>query len=191
MIADTRSTLIDIATNQVRRQGYAGFSYAHLADLAGIRKPSIHHHFPLKEDLGVAIVKTYTERFSQRLDDIETKHEGTVERLRAYGSLYREAVAAGHGCLCGVLASEIAILPESVQAAVRQFFRLQLRWLERSLRDGEGEGALRPGIQPRQEARTVLATLQGAMFVALSLEEPASFDQAMTGLLKGLARQRG
>jgi hypothetical protein len=27
------------------------------------------------------------------------------------------------------------------------------------------------------------------MFIALSLEEPASFDQALAGLLKGLTRQ--
>ena len=189
MNSDTRSTLIDIATAQVRRQGYAGFSYAHLASLAGIRKPSIHHHFPLKEDLGVAIVKAYTERFSERLDAIENGNDGALGRLRAYGALYREAVASGHACLCGVLASEIAILPESLQGTVRQFFRLQLRWLERSLKGGEAEGSLRAGIQPRQEARTILATLQGAMFVALSLEEPASFDQALAGLLRGLTRQ--
>lgn len=191
MNSDTRSTLIEIATSQVRRQGYAGFSYAHLSALAGIRKPSIHHHFPLKEDLGVAIVKAYTQRFSERLDEIETRSDGAMERLRAYGSLYREAVAAGHACLCGVLASEVAILPESLQGAVRQFFRLQLRWLERSLKDGESAGSLRRSIQPRQEARTILATLQGAMFVALSLEEPAAFDQALAGLLKGLTRQSG
>lgn len=189
MSSDTRSTLIEIATGQVRRQGYAGFSYAHLASLAGIRKPSIHHHFPLKEDLGVAIVKAYTEQFSGRLDDIETRKQTAIDRLRAYGALYREAVAAGHACLCGVLASETAILPESLQDAVRQFFQLQLRWLERSLKGGASEGSLRSDVQPRQEARTILATLQGAMFIALSLEEPASFDQALAGLLQGLTRQ--
>ena len=190
MTSDTRSTLVSIATAQVRRQGYAGFSYADLAAQARIRKPSIHHHFPAKEDLGVAIVQAYTESFSERLKEIEARNDKVVERLRAYGRLYREALDAGNGCLCGVLASEAAILPESVQAAVRIFFRLQLRWLERTLRGSGSEGSLRDDIEPRREARTVLATLQGAMFVALSLDEPTSFDQALAGLLKGLSRQR-
>ena len=189
MTSDTRSTLISIATAQVRRQGYAGFSYADLASQARIRKPSIHHHFPAKEDLGVAIVQAYTEGFSERLNEIDARNDKGVERLRAYGRLYREALVAGNGCLCGVLASEVAILPESVQTAVRHFFRLQLRWLERTLRAGGSEGSLRDDVEPRRDARTVLATLQGAMFVSISLDEPASFDQALAGLLKGLSCQ--
>ena len=67
MSLDMRSTLIDVATSQVRRLGYSAFSYADLADAVGIRKPSIHHHFPTKEDLGVAIVAAYTEHFSEQL----------------------------------------------------------------------------------------------------------------------------
>ncbi|KAE9771026.1 TetR family transcriptional regulator, partial [Escherichia coli] len=31
--------------------GYKSFSYADLAERVGIRKASIHHHFPGKEDL--------------------------------------------------------------------------------------------------------------------------------------------
>jgi len=189
MSSDTRSTLIEIATGQVARQGYAGFSYADLASQARIRKPSIHHHFPTKEDLGVAIVRAYTDEISGRLREIEARSDRATERLRGFGRLYRESLVAGHGCLCGVLASESAVLPESVRAAVRHFFQLQLRWLERTLRAGGSEGSLRGDIEPRREARTVLATLQGALFVALSLEEPASFDQALTGLLKGLSAQ--
>jgi len=69
---------------------------------------------------------------------------------------------------------------------VRQFFGMNLRWIERVLRDGRSKGTLRDGVEPRVAARTVLATLQGALFLALSLEDTAAFDQAVTGLLKGL-----
>lgn len=40
-------------------------------------------------------------------------------------------------------------------------------------------------------ARTVLATLQGALFVALSLQEPAAFDAALEGLIAGLRARAG
>ena len=186
MSLDMRSTLIDVATSQVRRLGYSAFSYADLADAVGIRKPSIHHHFPTKEDLGVAIVAAYTERISEQLDRIDAKTGDMIERLRAYARLYREGLEGRRGCLCGVLASEVAVLPQQVQAGVRQFFGLHLRWLERVLRDGRANGLLRDGVEPRVAARTVLAALQGALFLALSLEEPAAFDQAVAGLLKGL-----
>jgi TetR/AcrR family transcriptional regulator, transcriptional repressor for nem operon len=186
MSPDMRSTLIDIATGQVRRLGYSAFSYADLADAVGIRKPSIHHHFPTKEDLGVAIVAAYTEHFSEQLDRIDAKTGDMIERLRAYARLYREGLEARRGCLCGVLASEVAVLPQQVQAGVRQFFGLNLRWIERVLRDGRSNGSLRDGVEPRVAARMVLAALQGALFLALSLEEPAAFDQTVAGLLRGL-----
>jgi hypothetical protein len=79
-------------------------------------------------------------------------------------------------------------LDKRVQAGVRQFFYLNIRRLERTLRSGGSKGALRKDVSPRGEASTVLATLLGAMFVALSLQEPASFDQAVAGLLRGLSR---
>jgi TetR/AcrR family transcriptional regulator, transcriptional repressor for nem operon len=186
MSPDMRSTLIDVAIGQVRRLGYSAFSYADLADAVGIRKPSIHHHFPTKEDLGVAIVAAYTEGLSEQLDRIDAKTDDMIERLRAYSRLYREGLEAERGCLCGMLASEVAVLPRRVQASVRQFFGMNLRWIERVLRDGRSKGTLRDGVEPRVAARTVLATLQGALFLALSLEDTAAFDQAVTGLLKGL-----
>jgi TetR/AcrR family transcriptional regulator, transcriptional repressor for nem operon len=119
MSLDTRSTLIDVATGQVRRQGYSAFSYADLADAVGIRKPSIHHHFPTKEDLGAAIVAAYTERFSEQLGRIDAETGEVVERVRAYARLYREGLDAGQGCLCGVLASEVAVLPTRGQNCPR------------------------------------------------------------------------
>ena len=188
MSPDTRSTLVDAAMGLVRRHGYAAFSYADLAAAVGIRKPSIHHHFPAKEDLGVAMVAVYSERIAARLGAIEADTGDPIERVRAYATLYREGLPSGQGCLCGVLASELASLPPRIQANVRQFFAANLRWLESVL--AEGVAPRRRAAMARRDARTVLATLQGAMFVALSLGEPASFDQALDGLLAGLSATR-
>jgi TetR/AcrR family transcriptional repressor of nem operon len=96
-----------------------------------------------------------------------------------------------------VLASEVAVLPPRVRAGVEAFFAANLRWLERVLDEGRqhaGDGRrspLRRGLDPRREARTVLAALQGAMFVALALGAPESFDDATAGLLAGLSATVG
>jgi TetR/AcrR family transcriptional repressor of nem operon len=134
-------------------------------------------------------VETYAERFSGDLARIDAGHGPALERLRAFARLYRQGLAADQGCLCGVLASEVAVLPARVQAVVRQFFQLNLRWLERTLQDGLAKGQLGGNVEPRRDARTVLATLQGATLVALSLQQPASFDHAVDGLLAGLSAQ--
>lgn len=191
MNLDTRSALIEKATSLVRRQGYSGFSYADLAEAVGIRKPSIHHHFPSKEDLGVAIVAAYSERFAVLLEQAAAQHQDPIGRLHAYAAMYRAGIETREGCLCGVLAREMAILPPRLQAGVRQFFNLNLRWLEQILNLGHREGQLHPLILAHREARTVLATLQGAMSLALSLDDPEVFEQAVAGLMDRLRAPGG
>ena len=53
---DTRAALLDAAERLIRERGYAGVSYADLAGLVGVRKASIHHHFPGKADLALALL---------------------------------------------------------------------------------------------------------------------------------------
>lgn len=177
--------LVGTATGLVRRQGYSGFSYADLSEAVGIRKASIHHHFPSKENLGEALVAAYTADFSDKLDAIAKETSNPIERLQRYAELYRDGLARNEGCLCGVLASEIAVLPDRVQAGVRRFFSLNLAWLESILKEGAGAG-LRRDLDAPRETRTVLSVMQGALFVGLSTGDPSAFDDAVSGLLAGL-----
>ena len=55
----------------LRSRGYAAFSYADLEKMVGIRKASIHHYFPKKEDLGVEIVETYINRSAVDFEKID------------------------------------------------------------------------------------------------------------------------
>lgn len=183
----TREQLIDSAISFVRRQGYAGFSYAHLAHAIGIRKPSVHHHFATKEDLGVELVSTYTERIAERLAEFDAKIPQPLARVKAYSTLYREGLAQGQGCLCGVLAAERATLPALIQARVEEFFALNLHWLEQTLTQRTG---LRASVKPSRESRVVLAVMQGAMFTALAMNDVAVFDDAVEGLLATLRDAR-
>jgi TetR/AcrR family transcriptional regulator, transcriptional repressor for nem operon len=190
-MTDTRTQLIDDATSIVRRRGYAGFSYADLAEAVGIRKPSIHHHFPFKEDLGVEIVDVYTARFKDRLARIWTEFDTVHERLSAYSELYREGLAVGEGCLCGVLASEVSGLPPAMRSRVEQFFALNIEWLQQTLLDGVKAHGKRRIEAARQRARMILSTLQGAVFLALATNKPEAFDSAVGGLLSILQSETG
>jgi len=58
-VSDIKTALLDSAERAARRRGFDGFSYADLAKDMGIRKASIHHHFPTKAALSVALMKRY------------------------------------------------------------------------------------------------------------------------------------
>ena len=50
-ISPTAERVVDAAEGLVQQHGYNGFSYDDVAQLVGIKKPSIHHHFPKKGEL--------------------------------------------------------------------------------------------------------------------------------------------
>lgn len=173
---DMRKSILSEAERLVRSVGYAAFSYADLAESVGIRKPSIHHHFRTKEDLGAAMVDAYTNHFTRRLNDIIGETENTLERFDRYAELYRDGLKAGQGCLCGVLASEIAGLPKRLQEGVRRFFEVNVEWLAIIFAQGQTAGEIRVDVNARSQGAAVLAGLEGAMLVSLALASISSFD---------------
>ena len=59
MDSNTAIQIRESAHDLIAERGYFGFSYADIAEVVGIRKASIHHHFPTKVDLVVATLREY------------------------------------------------------------------------------------------------------------------------------------
>jgi len=65
--SETAEQILDLAETLIQTRGYSAFSYQDIAEALGIRKASIHYHFPSKTDLGVAVIDRYIERFDTAL----------------------------------------------------------------------------------------------------------------------------
>ena len=61
MPRETRNALLVAAEEAARARGIDGFSYADLAETVGIRKASIHYHFPTKDALADAVMRRYAD----------------------------------------------------------------------------------------------------------------------------------
>ena len=88
-------------------------------DALGIRKASIHYHFPSKTELGIAVVDRYVERFGNALAVIagETANS-SMAMLDHYVAPYLEFSATSDKvCLCGALAGEMMALPTELRTA--------------------------------------------------------------------------
>ncbi|MDF2600530.1 MAG: hypothetical protein K0Q54_3353 [Methylobacterium brachiatum] len=187
---DTRAELLNQAETLVRGRGYAGFSYADLAEAVGIRKASIHHHFPTKVDLGAALVAAYADRYDAALAAIRADVPDGPGRIAAYGQLYLGGVEQGLGCLCAALAIEGEALPERLRHDIATFFEGHLTWLEAVLRAGQADGSVRSGPEPAVLARYVIATLEGALLMERLFASPAAFADTLAVLVDGLRPQR-
>lgn len=182
----TREQLMATAERLVRTRGYSAISYADLAEAVGIRKASIHHHFPGKADLGVALTAEYMNRFDALLDRIDEGEPDALARIGAYASIYEASVRDGMLCLCGMLVTEIQVLPEEVRAGVRRFFAQQLAWLTRVLSEGAARGELRMVGKPETAAERILSALEGATLVAWGMSDPGVVARAATDMIATL-----
>lgn len=174
------------AERLVRTRGYSAISYADLAEAVGIRKASIHHHFPGKADLAAALTAAYMKRFAALQDRIDQSEPDALARIRQYASIYEAGIRDGMLCLCGMLVTEIHVLPQEVQAGVRRFFAQQLAWLARVLAEGVAQGELRPVRETETTAERILSALEGASLVAWGMGDPGVVARATTDLIATL-----
>ena len=174
---DTSARILDAAQRLVQTRGYNGFSYADVAEHVGIRKASIHYHFPNKGDLGRELVARYRARFRRELARIGGGSGDTRRRLERYAGLYRAVLEdEGRMCLCGMMAADLVTLPEGVQEEVRGFFSENAAWLATVLGEGREAGALGFEGGPEAEAQLLLSSLEGAMLLARSHGGVPRFD---------------
>ena len=173
--------ILDIAERMARSGGYQGFSFREIAKEAGIKAASVHYHFPGKEELGVAVARRYTERFLAALGPPGDAAVPPSALLRRYVAAYRRSlVEDGLMCLCGMFGAEIAHLPPSVAAEARRFFEANLDWLVTVI---ERQNRREDVLAAREEAMQILATLEGALILARSLDDPSVFDGATKALV--------
>lgn len=176
-MSDTATRLVGEAHQLIVNNGYNGFSYADLAARLGIRKPSIHHHFPSKVDLVVATVEQSRALIRAQTEMLEAQAPKAADQLLAYTAYWERCIAdqSAPFCLAGVLASELPGLPAEVAAAVRGHFSDLARWLEGVLALGVEQGTMKVMQSPKAEAEIFMAGVYGAMLSARAFGDPHRF----------------
>jgi len=185
----TAEDILASARSLIVSGGYNGFSYADIADVVGIRKPSIHHHFPSKADLVRALVAGYRKQAEVGIENLERAVPGPLDQLRAYISHWKACIgdASAPFCICALLANELPVLPQEVGLEVRAFFRFLSGWLTSVFERGAAQGVIELTNTPRVEAEAFMATVHGAMLSARAYGDTAIFGTIMDPQLVRLA----
>lgn len=184
---DTRTLLLDHAEAVVRSRGFDGFSYADLADAVGIRKASVHYHFPRKADLALALIERYSARLTQRVDALGAQGSSAAERLRGLVATYRAAIEGGTKlCLCVALAVGRDSLGEPVIARLAAFHDQLAGWLTGCFELARSDGSVAAVGDPAAEALATLALMEGAQLIARVAGRVDLFDAATAPFLARL-----
>ncbi len=183
----TSDRILDCAEFLVQTRGFSGFSYADIAAQLRITNASVHHHFATKAHLGRQLIQRYHEGFRAALDRIDARGNDARKRLQAYVKLYRDVLRDRERmCLCGMLAADFTVLSPPLRRSLRAFFEMNEEWITQVLTEGQSKRSFHLIRPPRDEARRLLAALEGAMLVARCFGDVARFRSAAEGLLAGL-----
>jgi TetR/AcrR family transcriptional regulator, transcriptional repressor for nem operon len=188
-VSTTSDDILACARSLIIAGGYHGFSYADIAGVVGIRKASIHHHFPSKADLVRTLVARYREEAEAGIANFERQVSDPLEQLRLYTGYWEACIADASApfCVCALLASQLPDLPEAVSLEVRAHFRSLSAWLTSVLERGLRHGQLQLMSTPRAEAEAFMATVHGAMLSARAYGDPKIFGVVIGPVLERLA----
>ena len=177
-----RQSILNAAETLILTRGYNGFSYKDIADIVGIRKASIHHHFPTKEDLAAAFVDGYFRRFEQWREQVGRLT--VTQKLDAFLEMFkRVSNNAERICPMGMLAAEYPTLPKSVQDSLRRLLGAMDQWLVQVMAQGQTEGYLRPEPHASVMAKVLINAMSGSMKIARVFQDVNQLEQVFQALM--------
>jgi len=191
-LTSTSDKILQCARSLIIAGGYNGFSYADIAEVVGIRKASIHHHFPSKVDLVRTLLERYREEAKVGIAALESYHADPVDQLRAYTSYWAECIGdpTSAFCVCALLASQIPVLPPEIVLEVRAHFRMLSAWLTSVLDKGARQGSLVLSGTAQSEAEGFMAIVHGAMLSARAYGDDKVFKAVTDSLIEKLVSNR-
>ena len=187
-LSTTSDQILASARSFIISGGYSGFSYADISEVVGIRKASIHHHFPSKVDLVRTLVTRYREDAETGLAQVADAVPDASELLQVYAGNWARCIedASIPFCVCALLACELPALPPEVASEVTAYFRFLSSWLTAAMERGADQGTVAIEASAEVEAEMFMATVHGAMLSARAQNSPALFDAILKPTLARL-----
>ncbi|RRA49360.1 TetR/AcrR family transcriptional regulator [Acidipila sp. EB88] len=178
MQGETAERILQTARTLISDRGYSAFSYADISEAVQIRKASIHHHFPTKSGLVVAVLRAHRERFLAATQALTHQVEDPLARLQAYVRHWEGCIRdrSQPFCIAALLAAELPSLPEEVGAEVHKHFLALGEWIRQTLEEGVVKRSMKLKGSSEDEAQTFMATVHGAMLSARALGDCAVFE---------------
>ena len=168
MQGETAERILQAANALLIDRGFSAFSYADIAEIVDIRKASIHHHFPTKAGLVVAVLRAHRGNLMHGMEMLDQQIDDPLVRIKDYFK-YWEGCVEGQTrsfCIGALLGAEMPSLPDEVQVEVREHFATLTGWFERTLKAAVKVHAVKLQSSVATEAQMLIAVLHGAMLSA-------------------------
>lgn len=184
---NTKQKILDVAMALCQEQGVHSLSFREIGQRLGIRSASVHHHYPTKDDLIVALVRKYKNDFKNTLESLKNTLMSPTERLSGLVDILQNfLVSQNRCCLCAVIAVESSSVCCNSQKEVASFFEESASWAAEVFEAGRAAGEFRFAGDAKQAAICFMAALNGMVIAARRLGGAESFRQMADWYLENL-----
>ena len=188
-----RRRVLDAAARSFQAVGYGGTSMHDLVREAAITGGALHHHFPTKKDLALAVI---SERVSAEVAEtwIETVRRAPTAAqgiLQVFEDVIAQLDAKGSvsGCPLGNLALELSLADDDFRGAVAtEYGAWRGAIADRLATDAAVGQAPFAGSDPEGFANVVVAMFSGAMSIAKAEQNTAALRACAAQLRLMMAR---
>lgn len=165
-VHSTKDEIIRCAIRLMQERGYTNLGLRDLALEIGIKAPSFYHHFKSKSELAKIALYTYREQQLKKLNEID-REICLTNRLRAYTALFGDMlIDEGYVCFAMILAFEKKRAEQEVQQEIDAFYNQNIKWLEKTWKEGTTTGQISSQVPPKQVAKIIFGAFEGMMAFA-------------------------
>jgi TetR/AcrR family transcriptional regulator, transcriptional repressor for nem operon len=188
MSGETADRIMDVARKLLAERGFSAFSYADIADAVQIRKASIHHHFPTKTALVVAVLERHRLRMQEAHAGLDAHVSSPADRLKQYVDYWEVCIRnmMEPFCIAALLGAELPGLPAEVQAEVGKHFTCLRHWIAKTLKAGVKQESIKLQGTADVEAEMLMAAVHGAMISARVNNSSTIFRQVTANSIQRL-----
>lgn len=141
-MTDTKTNILDVAEDLIRRVGVNAMSYKHISDAVGIRKASIHYHYPQKRDMVDALLCRCEMTYGGRFQAIVGQVCSAPEKLRLIAGVFADGLRNDKLCLVGMISSDMHTLGDTSRGILEKTLQGMVDNFSIAFRQGRDEGSL-------------------------------------------------
>lgn len=185
----TRAAILEAALALASREGLEGLTIGALSEALKMSKSGVFAHFGSREELQLAVLRAYAQRFVEAVLWAAIKQPRGLPRLRAIADRWLNylAHALDAGCILIGSAAEYDDREGPVRDAVVELVAGWQGELVKAIRLAVDEGHVRSEVDPRQVAFELYGLLLAAHQSARLLHAPDAVRRARAGIERLLA----
>lgn len=187
-MVDTRTKILDIADDLVQRVGLNAMSYKHISDAVGIRKASIHHHFPKKENLIDELLERCAISYGSKYQEIVDEDGCAPDKLRRLAAVFENGLQNKKLCLIGSISTDSNTLQQSSCSILEDTIKNTVSIFSSVFKQGRQEQSLVFSGTEDEMAFAFFSLLVGAQTIARSCGGVQAFNQAAAAFIKVLVK---